>query len=166
MKMMKLLVSIAATGLVYLVGKDFRHALIFGAVVVSTTVYFALKKSKKVDTLHVLTVLLTLAATVLPRLRGEAPTQTAAFYVAILSLIPYDLTYAKRIWYASWLGFWFFISYGLFEVVRFKLNQFSFLVVLAIVPIAVRDLFERRKGCGREVCPLSNERSVDNEGKS
>ncbi len=163
--MTKLVFSFIAAGLIYLVGRNLRETLIFLITVVSTAVYFMFLRSKKVDNLHTLTVILVLASSVLPKLRGDFSSYTTPFYIAILLLVPYSLTCANKLWYVNWAGFWIFISYGLYKVSSFKLKEYSVFIVIAVVPIALRDLWERRKGCGRKVCALTNEGTLDDKSK-
>ncbi|WP_041446459.1 hypothetical protein [Pseudothermotoga thermarum] len=165
--MAKVLLAIIGTGLLYLVERNLFNTLLFFVILTLSSVYFVVfSKNRKIDTLHTLTIILTFAAAVLPKLKGAGSYSVAPFYLAVLTLVPYDLTYYKKIWYIFWFSFWLLVSYGLYRITWFKLGRYSILVFLVIAPIALRDLFERRKGCGRKVCPISDERTLDDESKS
>lgn len=164
--MAKLLFSIAALILFYLLKFNMYSILIFAIFVIPTSIYFFIRKSRKSDILHTITLILTIAVMILPKLRGVDTIPVGPFYAAIIVSILYDLVYATNFWYAAWVAFWSCTALGLFEMVRTKLSDKSWVIFLAVALIGLRDLFERRKSCGRKVCPLTDERTVGSKDDS
>ncbi|HOK84008.1 MAG TPA: hypothetical protein PLP64_07260 [Pseudothermotoga sp.] len=164
--MAKLLFSIAAAILFYLLKFDVRSIMIFAAFAIPTSVYFFVRKSRKPDVLHTITLILTVAAMILPKLRGGETISVTPFYIALCISVLYDLIYPTKLWYLTWFAFWGCTGFGLFEVAKTKLADKSWLIFVAIVLIGLRDLFERRKSCGTKVCTLTDERTVGTKNDS
>lgn len=158
--MAKLLFSIATIILLYLLKFDAYSIVIFALFVVPTSIYFFIRKSKKSDVLHTITLILTIAVIILPRLRGNETISVTPFYIALAVSILYDLVYNTRFWYLTWITLWSCTGFGLFQVVKTKLADKSWLIFLAVALIGLRDLFERRKSCGGKVCSITDERTV------
>lgn len=158
--MAKLLFSVAAIILLYLLKFDTHSLIVFTAFVIPTSIYFSIRKSRKPDILHTITLIFTIAAMILPKLRGSEIISITPFYIALAVSILYDLLYATKFWYPIWILFWSCTGFGLFEVVKIKLADKSWLIFLVIALISLRDLFERRKSCGGKVCSLTDERTM------
>ncbi len=158
--MAKLLFSFAAVILLYLLKFSARNILIFSAFAIPTSVYFSIRKFRKTDILHTVTLILTVAVMILPKLRGIETIQITPFYTALIISVLYDLAYSTKLWYPAWIAFWAITGWGLFEVAKIKLENKSWVIFLVVALIGLRDLFERRKSCGGKVCPLTDERAM------
>jgi len=158
--MAKLMFTFVALVLLYFLKITTTDLITFAIFALPTGLYFFLKKAKKTDTLHTVTLIMTIAAMVLPRLRGIEPIQTFFFYIALLLCVLYDVAYSSKLWYLLWAAFWSCTGLGLVEVAKLKMKDKAWTIFLVAFLIGLRDLFERRKSCGRKVCTLTNERTV------
>ncbi|MEJ5229862.1 MAG: hypothetical protein WHT65_07645 [Pseudothermotoga sp.] len=158
--MAKLMFTFVTLVLLYFLKTATIDLITYAIFALPTGLHFFLKKAKKADTLHTVTLIITIAAMILPRLRGIQPIPTYFFYIALLLCVFYDVTYNSKLWYLVWTAFWSCTGLGLIEVAKPKLGDKAWLIFLAAILIGLRDLFERRKSCGRKICPLADERTV------
>lgn len=130
--MAKLLFSIAATILFYLLNFEIYSISIFAIFVLPTSIYFVVRRSKKPDTLHTVTLILTIAVMILPRLRGGGAPSVTPFYAALIVSILYDLVYATRFWYLAWTTFWSLIAWGYIQLYSQNWTDKSWVIFIAV----------------------------------
>ncbi|ABV34287.1 hypothetical protein Tlet_1733 [Pseudothermotoga lettingae TMO] len=157
----KILFSVAAIIFQFVLKFEEWQIVLSAAFLIPTSIYFVFKKTRKADILHTITLILTIAAIMLPKLRGSPAVSIMPFYLSLALSILYDLFFLSKIWYFVWAGFWGLTGFGLVQLAKDKLSNNAWIVFLAVLLIGVRDLFERRKACGGKICPLSNERDME-----
>lgn len=139
-----------------------KYSIVSSILVPISSFYFLRARSRSVNTLHSVTMVLLFSVFGLPFLRGSTPEPLVLnmLSVSMILAVPCDFFRKRRIWIFDGL-FWFFISLSLFLLLRVKYPKFAFLIFPVVALIFIRDIFRKGRDDAQSLFSITDERTVD-----
>jgi len=153
--MLKMALSLIFSVLVW------KYSIVSSILVPVSSLYFLKSRSKSINTVHSITMILLLSVFVLPFLRGAEPNLLVLnmLSISMILAVPCDFFREKKIWIFDGI-FWFFISLSLFFLLKVKYPKFAFLIFPVVALIFIRDTFRKERKDDQSLFSISDERIV------
>ena len=139
-----------------------KYSIISSILVPLSSFYFLKARSRSVNTLHSVTMVLLFSVFGLPFLRGSTPDPLVLnmLSVSMILAVPCDFFRKRKIWIFDGL-FWFFISLSLYLLLRVKYSKFAFLIFPVVALIFIRDIFRKERDDAQSLFSITDEGAVD-----